>query len=339
MHTVTSILFPSSLSLLMMMMLLLCIIPTPTRCVEEFITHDPLELHKQSMEAYLQLRKEMPDINMDHDSPFMQRGKDYARSRNMLIADEDLKLSHDFAQITSNSDGTTTSIMKLPSIETTDQLLLSAVSNQALERGLAISPEQSNAMAIQFSEEVGMGAISRAGGLVMGADGGWLKFAEAKLKRDNAMDHHSILWEIGSDIVEKAHKDQGGFNVTHEQALLDNMKEWFVKGGGQLRFVEPSITRENGFKIIANEDIQPDEAVITIPMKMIMCAQTARNVLIDRRGKYLGDELSETFAKNEILGMAIFVLHEYYKEMNGKGSKWGPYLRTLGVRFLGTRGD
>lgn len=321
--------------ILLLMLLLLCRL-TVTLSVEEFITHDPLELHKQSMEAYLNMRKDIPDLTMDHDSPFMERGKEYARKRHMLKGDEELTLSNDFAQIASSIDGSNNAIMRLPSIETTDQLLLSAVSNQALERGLAILPEQASAMAIQFSEEVGMGAISRAGGLVMGSDGGWLKFAESKLKKDNAMDHHSLLWEIGSDIVEKAHKEQGGFNVSREQELLDNMKEWFVKGGGQLRYVEPSITRENGWKMIAIEDIESEEAVITVPMKMIMCAQTARNVLIDRRGKYLGDELSETFAKNEILGMAIFVLHEYYKEINGKGSKWGPFLRTLGVRFLST---
>ncbi|KAJ1402076.1 hypothetical protein B484DRAFT_234221 [Ochromonadaceae sp. CCMP2298] len=53
-------------------------------------------------------------------------------------------------------------------------------------------------------------------------------------------------------------------------------------------------------------------------------------------GKYLGDELQKTFDKSEAWGMTIFLLHEYYKEINGKGSKWGPFIRTLRMRYLST---
>ena len=34
--------------------------------------------------------------------------------------------------------------------------------------------------------------------------------------------------------------------------------------------------------------------------------------------------------------MAIFLLHEYFKEVNGKGSKWGPFLRVMRMRALTT---
>jgi hypothetical protein len=44
-----------------------------------------------------------------------------------------------------------------------------------------------------------------------------------------------------------------------------------------------------------------------------MCKQTARNVLIKKKGKYLGEELTKTFEKDEEWGLAIFLLHEYYK--------------------------
>ena len=66
------------------------------------------------------------------------------------------------------------------------------------------------------------------------------------------------------------------------------------------------------------------------------CRVTARNVLLTGRGKYLGAELKSTFEKNEVWGLSIFLLHEYFKEVAGTGSKWGPYLRTLRVRFLTT---
>ena len=38
----------------------------------------------------------------------------------------------------------------------------------------------------------------------------------------------------------------------------------------------------------------------------------------------------------QVWGLSLFLLHEYYKEMAGRGSKWGPYLRTLRVRSLST---
>jgi hypothetical protein len=38
----------------------------------------------------------------------------------------------------------------------------------------------------------------------------------------------------------------------------------------------------------------------------------------------------------QVWGLALFLLHEYYKEVAGRGSKWGPYLRTLRVRSLST---
>ena len=51
---------------------------------------------------------------------------------------------------------------------------------------------------------------------------------------------------------------------------------------------------------MSTEDIGSGDAVLTIPLKLIMCKQTARNVLIKGKGKYLGDELTDTFAKNEV---------------------------------------
>lgn len=50
----------------------------------------------------------------------------------------------------------------------------------------------------------------------------------------------------------------------------------------------------------------------------------------------LGEELQKTFDKNDVWGLALFLLHEYYKEMHGDGSKWGPFIRTLRMRVLST---
>jgi hypothetical protein len=43
-----------------------------------------------------------------------------------------------------------------------------------------------------------------------------------------------------------------------------------------------------GISLIASEDIDEREAVVMVPLKLTMCRQSARNVLIAGRGKYLG---------------------------------------------------
>lgn len=147
----------------------------------------------------------------------------------------------------------------------------------------------------------------------------------------------ALLWEMGSEVAEKQQSERGGVNVTVEMKLQEDMQTWFTRGGGTLHFVETNISQEEGITLRATEDILDENQVIMrIPLKLIMCRQTARNVLIAKKGKYLGEELTKTFEKNEAWGMAIFLLHEYYKEVAGTGSKWGPFLRTLRMRSLTT---
>ena len=144
------------------------------------------------------------------------------------------------------------------------------------------------------------------------------------------------MWELGTEVVEKDFIEAGGMNETLEAELLTQMTEWFTQGGGSLRFIKPNVSKENGFRLLASEDIDAHETIISVPVKLTMCRVTARNVLITGKGKYLGAELKSTFEKNEAWGLALFLLHEYFKETAGTGSKWGPYLRTLRVRFLTT---
>lgn len=208
--------------------------------------------------------------------------------------------------------------------------------NSQSSSGQLITSQAATANAIVFNEEVGLGAISKTGALPMGSDGEWLALAEKKLKKEQSLDYQALLWELGSEVAEKDQLNRGGLNITLEEQLLHNMEDWFKKGGGQLNYVVPQVNKEYGFQLIAKEDIPASEAYVKVPMKLIMCQQTARNVVIMNRGKYLGEELQKTFEKNELWGMAIFLLHEYYKEVAGKGSKWGPFIRTLRMRFLTT---
>jgi len=310
--------------------------------VEEFHAHGPMEFHDLAMGAFLELRKENPKENLSHDSTFMQQASAHAVKRLSRPPDENFEL-HKLDLTGADSGDGIEKVLELPSPEGKDQILSSAVNSQGKSSGAAgsggelISAHDAKASALVFNEEIGLGAISKTGALPLGSDGEWLELAEKKLKKDASLDYQALLWEKGSEVAERAQIQRGGLNITLEQELLTKMEEWFATGGGKLQFVKPSVTREGGFQLIAEEDILVGDAFVSVPMKLIMCRQTARNVVISNRGKYLGDELQKTFEKDEMWGMTVFLLHEYYKEVNGKGSKWGPFIRTLRSRFLTTQ--
>ena len=134
-------------------------------------------------------------------------------------------------------------MLQLPSPDGQDQqsFLTAAVSaSSATANGALMSVGEISSMALQLNEDIGLGAISKAGALPYGDNMGWVKFAEDKIKRDAKIDHQSLMWELGSSIVEAEQSSQEGkgegFNAAHEQALLDNMTKWFVKNGGVLKY-------------------------------------------------------------------------------------------------------
>jgi hypothetical protein len=312
-------------------LLLICNI-SYSKKVEEFIIHGPMDLHNVATESFVETRRLNPEATMESDDEFMMNAKKHAVRRGVMTSEEDLLLRKENSlEIGMNED----TILRLPSPEGHVGQLIEAANKQSFQVSLNDAGSH-KAMALEFSENIGMGAISRSGAMSMGGDGSWIKFAEDKLKRDAQLDYNSLMWEAGTEIIEKATIERGGMNKTYEDILFKNMTDWLVNGGGKINYVNPDISEDDGFRLIATEDVQIDDAIVTVPMKLIMCQQTARNVLIKKKGKYLGEELDATFKKNEYWGMTIFLLHEYYKEMNGGGSKWGPFLRTLRMRFLTT---
>lgn len=160
--------------------------------------------------------------------------------------------------------------------------------------------EELSALQVGLIEDIGFGAISKAGALPMGDGMKWVKYVEDKLKRDNKIDHQSLMWELGSEVAENEYITNGGLNVTLEEQLLTNLSTWFEAGGGKLRLVRPTVNKETGINLVALEDLEAGEAVIQIPIKLALCRISARNVLIKSKGKYLGEELKKTFEKNEV---------------------------------------
>ena len=231
--------------------------------------------------------------------------------------------------------------MALPSPEDQNSFLTSAVTTTSSGAGTGTgnavtSLAEVSALTVAVNEDIGLGAISRAGGLAMGENMEWIKFVEDKMRRDNKLHHQHLMSELGSSVLEEKAHAAGGMNVSLEEELLQNVTDWFIAGGGVLKYVQPTVSKENGLSLVALEDIHTDEAVVSVPLQLTMCRLSARNVRIPKKSKYLGEELKKTFEKDEVWGLSLFVLHEYFKEVAGGGSKWGPYLRTLRMRALST---
>lgn len=303
--------------------------------VEEFHAHGPMDFHNQAMSKFLEMRKIDPKENLSYDGNFLKLANEHAIRRMSRKPDEAFILNRGLLSAeTPKLEGET--VLQLPSPdENKDAYLTAAVNSQGTSGQLVA--QEAKASALAFNEEVGLGAISKTGALPMGAEGEWLSIAEEKMKKEASLDYQALLWEMGTALSEDQQIERGGLNLTMEEELLRGMEEWFIAGGGKLQFTKPNVTLEEGFKLIATEDINENDAVVTVPMKLIMCKQTARNVVIGQRGKYLGEELQKTFDKDEEWGMVMFLLHEYYKETAGNGSKWGPFIRTLRMRYLSTK--
>jgi hypothetical protein len=217
-----------------------------------------------------------------------------------------------------------------------DSYLTSAMASEtAYNTNLPSSSLSLSTDGLKFHEDITHGAIARAGALPSNHEDGWLKLANDKLKKENYLDYHSVLWEIGSEILENRQLESG-FNETLEFGIFDSLKSWLTSKGGKISFVKPVVNTSN-MHLEATEFIDSNEILLSMPMSLIMCQQTARNVVIYKRGRYLGEELQKTFEKDELWGLTIFLLHEYYKEVNGEGSKWGPFVRTLRMRVLTTQ--
>ena len=342
--------------------------------VEEFNIFDPMQLHDEALNIFQRIRKDEPNATMDYNSTFMKMARDVAVKHLAMPAEEDLKIYTALSGSIDATEGVAEMVslkLPMPSDSTQAGRLFQGTNEQMMEQreqaSLQAPPELARASAVAFVEDVGTGAISKSGALPIGAEGAWLKLAEDKLHSDAQLNFHELLWEVGSDVVEKeaAKSGKGLFNATREEELLASMTAWFTKGGGVLRFVEPRVVADasssssSWLRLVATEEVSPGEAVVSVPMNLVMCRQTARNVVVKRKGKYLGEELAKTFDKDELhgecallyiaahteitaprfspLGMMIFLLHEYFKEVNGKGSKWGPYIRTLRMRFMSSQ--
>ena len=310
-------------------------------------------MQKQAVDHYLKERAKDPDsFNLTEDSPVMRSARQYAEKRFYVPPEESLRISTKVTQTLSIDGGTSSdssSVLALPAPSTrepADHMMAGLLSVQA-DSSEVISVETASSLGTALQEDISMGAIAKAGALIVeneegnGEGMGYISFAENKIRKETKLDHQSSLWFLGSQQIEMAQTNRSSINVTKQEEKLMNLKTWLEKGGGKLSFNQLEYdNNSHSHKFFASETINGGETVISVPLKLTMCRITSRNVLVKNRGSYLGDALKKTFEKNEVWGLAIFLLHEWFKEnaasSSSGGSKWGPLINSLRMRSLTT---
>ena len=107
-------------------------------------------------------------------------------------------------------------------------------------------------------------------------------------------------------MVESKFIENGGLNTTYEESLLHQLQDWFEQRGGRLLYSQPSLSKTEGYRLLASEDIHDKEVILSTPIALTMCRISARNVVIANKSKYLGEELKKTFERNEVWNKIIF---------------------------------
>jgi hypothetical protein len=121
------------------------------------------------------------------------------------------------------------------------------------------------------------------------------------------------------------------------EELYANMTEWFESKGGRLEGVNVTFVPGkpgDGRGLVATARLAAGAKVMRVPASLTLSSISARNLRV--KGGQVGEQLKPLFSSNPDQALAVLLLHEHLKERLGDGSKWGPYIRTLGHAALGT---
>lgn len=306
---------------------------------EEYHIDGPNEVHSTAVKHYLEVRARDPNnFNLSDDSPVMIAARKYAEQRLFVPTLESMTVPKKTMLEIGFGGNAEGSQLNLPAPnEPTDYLTQGMLTVQS-ESSEVMSLEVANSLSLAMLEDISMGAIAQAGALAVG-EKNWITFAENRVKKEHQLDHQSLLWHMGSQQIEEKQANRSNVNTVSHKERMEKMKSWFLQSGGKISYGDIHYDIEKDLhRMTALEDVHEDDVVLTIPIALTMCRITSRNVLVRNKGTYLGEQLKKTFEKNEIWGLAIFLLHEWFKENaeGGGGSKWGPFINTLMMRSMTT---
>lgn len=190
-------------------------------------------------------------------------------------------------------------------------------------------------------DKIAEGAITSSGALPLNTKD-WLEWADKgktrKMRRPfrNFWDPQDRTYRIAQDEGERRamvnatkirQKRQYPNKFDHE------LLEWFEKYGGKIHYAKPDGRPDGSRRLIASEDINDEDIVLEVPLKITMNQLTVRNIKAGHTGRYLGEFIGGLFSKNQEWGLAAMLLYELDK---GNHSKWWPMIRTLDMHILTT---
>ena len=192
---------------------------------------------------------------------------------------------------------------------------------------------------VALMDDISKGALTGAGALPSDTKK-WLEFAgkgKTRVMRRpfrNFWDPQDRTYRIAQDQGEKramvnASKilEKRRFPNSNDHELM----EWFTKYGGKITFAKPNGRRDGSRKLVAEENINEDDLVLEVPLKITMNQLTVRNIKAGHSGRYLGEYIGGLFSKNQEWGLAAMLLYELDK---GNHSEWWPLIRTLDMHIL-----
>jgi hypothetical protein len=312
---------------------------------EEFSIDEPGAIDTAGVKVYIDARQEDPkgDWNMTWDHPLMMKAASYAEARQQHpgLEPEGFLLDEANAGVIKalpmpDSDKTQADMHIAATVTANNQGGGYGSTGDQRSSFALMTKEQLGAVAIKIGEDVGTGALARAGAVSKGGEGQWIGLVEAGARRKSKFIHGEMIAQLGTLALENQTFSQG-INRTRHQERYDELVAWAEAGGASMSYLKPVWMSDRGaFRLLASETLGADEAFIKLPMKLMMSQITSRNVKIRKTNGYVGAQLKESFESDERYGLALFLLHEWYKMKNGDGSKWGPLLQTLSVRQLST---
>lgn len=85
---------------------------------------------------------------------------------------------------------------------------------------------------------------------------------------------------MGSQQIELEQQNRSNVNVTLQEQKFEHLLKWIEMEGGSVFYGSTQYSRSSGPQLIATEDIADQDKVISVPLKLIMCRITSRNVVI-----------------------------------------------------------
>jgi len=206
---------------------------------------------------------------------------------------------------------------------------------------------------LEVVEKVADGAVSRSGALPPALDvTDWVQTAKRHREKKRKHTYRTLFigieegldveYMVATDQREKEVEIRNTSSLHYDPSDHEDLEKWFLDGGGKLTFVEPvhadpanESTRLTHLEVTEtlptsdDDSMDAQDAVIDVPVRLTMSQDTLR--LEKHNHRSLTDKFKPAFQRNQVWGLAAFLLYEAGKR---EGSRWWPLIKTLRMNML-----